>query len=783
MAFYCPNCGAELSKKVKFCTHCGADLAETPDEAATVVSSQAQGGDEVTIVGEEGPTQIVSELGIAEDELTRLSPAAAETEDDGETVAMPNAGLADDGQTRAMPDPREIEGRTKAMPPAGAAGEAAKLGHEITATAIADLKTGRILQERYRLDKILGRGGFGAAYLAEDIKLKRACVVKQMLAPEGVSHKELELYRANFEREANLLVQLNHPGHPNIPEIYDYFSVAGSNYLVMKYIEGQSLKDVLEKGEGKIPWREAVRYTIDVCSALNYMHSQGDEPVMHRDIKPANILLGDDGRVWLVDFGLAKAKPVETTGDLMATQAAGSIGYTPLEQWLGEATPASDVYALGATLHHLVTGQHPVKPFGGEFNVHKLKEMHGQFTPARKIDKSLPKQLDQIIPRATAPDPEQRLTPQQLQHELEALISGVQAMALYTFKSGESAKTVKELVILCEKNRQEAQSYLYNGDFERWFLLINRNDLAAAAAQAVKQGKNQKDGLEKFLKLVMPNLFLNRLGRASGRLMRLALLFAFLLVAVVALLLVGGSYGAGWFLRQSINSYTWTFDHLNLESENRYTEAEINQGAKAMLGAYFDDVFLDMRPPNQIDIKADWGNIQFALLVALQLEDGKPHFYLQGINEIPLPLIGDNIAQGVNSGIDDVFRNAPVDLSELAVAEKEVVFRIKPSGRAPLPTPTPTITPTPTPAPTPTVTPTPIGVALVAIFNELDEDVIVEIDDETLEIAAHEAEVVEMKPGTYNFVVTYKESGEIAAEGSKTWGVSSYKWRITKENQ
>ena len=125
---------------------------------------------------------------------------------------------------------------------------------------MADLTTGRVLQERYRLDEVLGKGGFGAAYLAQDLKLKRVCVVKQMLTPEGTSLKDIELYRANFEREASLLVQLNHPGHPNIPEIYDYFSDAGGNYLVMKYIEGQSLKDVLDqKGEGRIPWREAVR--------------------------------------------------------------------------------------------------------------------------------------------------------------------------------------------------------------------------------------------------------------------------------------------------------------------------------------------------------------------------------------------------------------------------------------------------------------------------------------------------------------------------------------------
>jgi tRNA A-37 threonylcarbamoyl transferase component Bud32 len=784
MALHCPNCGEELTKQTRFCNKCGANLVEVFEQDATVVTDQAEASDEdsideVTIASEPGPTQVMSEGEATDDELTRAASTPKALEDDGQTIARSEApDTVDAGQTKAMPEAGVIdEGQTKAMPDVPEKQPARK----ITATAIADLKPGRILQERYRLDQILGKGGFGAAYLAEDIKLKRGCVVKQMLAPKGVSPQELEIHQANFEREASLLVQLNHPGHPNIPEIYDYFSDASGNYLVMKYIEGQSLKEVLDKDEGGIPWREALRYIIDVCSALNYMHTLGDEPVMHRDVKPANIVLGDDGRVWLLDFGLAKSRPVESTGDLMATRAAGSLGYAPLEQWLGEATPASDVYALGATLHHLVTGLSPSKAFRGEFNVQKLKEMHGQFTPVRKIDKSLPKELDLIIPRATDPDPDQRLTPQQFQQELEALVSGTQAAALYTFKNGESAKTVQDLVILCEKNRQEAQAYLYHGDFERWFLLLNRNDLAEAATQAVKQGKNQKDGLERFLKLILPNLFLNRMSRATGRLTRLAILFVLTLIVVVVLLAIGGSYLGGWFMQRSITSSEWNFNKLELDAPNSFTETQINDGIQSITGAYFDEFNIDLRPPNLIDVEASWGGLSFNLPVTLQLKNGKPYFDLTGINGIPLPLVADNISQGINSGVDDVFQKAPVDISELTVDESEVVFMVEPSGRAPLPTPTPIITPTPTPGPTPTITPTPVGMALVAIFNELDKDIILEIEGEVWEIAANDTKVIEKKPGTYNFIVRYRTTGSIAVEGTKTWTASSYKWRIGGE--
>ena len=177
-------------------------------------------------------------------------------------------------------------------------------------------------------------------------------------------------------------------------------------------------------------------------------------------------------------------------------------------------------------------------------------------------------------------------------------------------------------------------------------------------------------------------------------------------------------------------------------------------------------------------MNAGWGNIQLTLLVVVKLENGKPHFYLDNINDIPLFLLGDNISQGINGGIDDVFAKAPVDISKLTLADDEIVFNVEPSGRAPLPTPTPTITPTPTPKPTPTITPTPVGMALVAVFNELADDITLEIDDETWDIPANGSIVFEKKAGAYDFVVRYKENGQIAAEGAKQWGVSSYKWRI-----
>ena len=250
------------------------------------------------------------------------------------------------------------------------------------------------------------------------------------------------------------------------------------------------------------------------------MHTMGDEPVIHRDVKPANIQLGTDGRVWLVDFGLAKAEPVHGSGGNLVTQASGSFGYTPLEQWIGEAVPASDVYSVGVTLHNLVTGLNPLDAYDGQFHIQRIQELHGDIPPIRTIDPALPEQLEEIISQATDPNPEQRPTALQFQNQLNALISGDKNVLLYTFKNGQSAETVVQLVELCEQNRHEAEGYLFDGDFERWFRLINRNDLAEAAAQTVKQAKDHKSGLERFLKLILPNVIERRVKRAGRKLHR-----------------------------------------------------------------------------------------------------------------------------------------------------------------------------------------------------------------------------------------------------------------------
>ncbi|MCB0167411.1 MAG: protein kinase [Anaerolineae bacterium] len=642
-----------------------------------------------------------------------------------------------------------------------------------------------ILQERYQLRQILGKGGFGAAYLAEDLKLKRGCVVKQMLSPQHISPRELEQKRLDFEREASLLVHLNQPGHPNIPEIFDYFSNENGSYLVMKYIQGQSLQDALKSQAGPTQWRDAVRYVIDVCSALNYMHTQGEQPVMHRDIKPGNILLGDDGRIWLVDFGLAKTKPVNNAADLEEVKSAGSAGYTPFEQWLGQAVPASDIYAVGVTLHHLVTGVSPLEAFrdNGEIkiNIVRLQDLHSRLEPIRKINRDLPRELDEIIAGATAAEPEQRPTALQLQQQLEVLIAGAKNAALFTFRSGQSARTVGELVDQCEQNRGEAQGYLYRGDFERWFTLINRNDLAAAATMAVKHGEQKgKDGLEKFLKLIMPNLFWRRMGRATLRVAKAATLFLLIAVLVGAALTISGTLATSWLLQQTIANRDWNYYALDVDQDNLFSEADLTGSAQEVTKAYLSDIQISPQSPDQLAVQTTLsGSWLLDFPVTLTLNETIPHVELTTVNGFSLGWVGRTLSEGINTGIEQALVKAPVAVTSLAVTDGAVVVDVRKRRRVAWnpPTPDPVLVPTRTPIPSPT--PTPPGLALLAIFNELDQAVILEIGGQSWPIPAHDTKVIEQAPGSYRYTLRYAVNGQVAAEGYRDWTYKAYRWRIT----
>ncbi len=225
------------------------------------------------------------------------------------------------------------------------------------------LTPGIILRERYKILELIGQGGMGAVYKAEDLRLAgRLCAIKEVL-PLGVLYgDELDAYREQFFQEASILARLD---HPNLPKVSDYFSDEGREYLVMDYVEGQDLREIINDARRKgefLPEEQVLDWIEQLCDTLTYLHTR-TPPVLHRDIKPSNIKLTPSGRIKLVDFGLVKLLTTDDSRTVTVVQGRGTVQYTPLEQYggdTGHTDVRSDLYALGATCYHLVTLQPPV---------------------------------------------------------------------------------------------------------------------------------------------------------------------------------------------------------------------------------------------------------------------------------------------------------------------------------------------------------------------------------------------------------------------------------------
>ncbi|HJT59655.1 MAG TPA: protein kinase, partial [Ktedonobacteraceae bacterium] len=213
--------------------------------------------------------------------------------------------------------------------------------------------SGQLLDQRYRILARVGQGAYGAVYKAIDTRLDLEVAVKEMIQDHLSSEQIAEATRA-FNDEASLLSKLK---HPNIPKIYDHFSDLGRWYLVMSFINGETLEDYLNKrGDKRLSIKEVLNIGKQLCAVLDYLHTQ--EPIIiFRDLKPANIMRKSDGRICLIDFGIARHfKP----GKAKDTASLGTMGYAPPEQFgKAQTTTKSDIYSLGATLHQLLSGNDP----------------------------------------------------------------------------------------------------------------------------------------------------------------------------------------------------------------------------------------------------------------------------------------------------------------------------------------------------------------------------------------------------------------------------------------
>ncbi len=251
------------------------------------------------------------------------------------------------------------------------------------------LASGTMLQGRYRIIRQIGGGGQALVYLAEDTNLGGLRAIKELTPDPNASPQEQQAAYDQFQREAQILAVLN---HPNLVQVWGYFRVGDEAYLVMDYIDGQTLQEIMDQSLRFLPEAAILRWAGQLCDVLDYLHRQRP-PVIFRDLKPSNVMLDRSNTVKLIDFGIVRFfRPGKATDTLRM----GTSGYAPPEQYegKGQTDARSDIYSLGATLHHLLTKRDPTQHPPFSFNT----------APPRSLNPAISLHVEAAITKALAYD-------------------------------------------------------------------------------------------------------------------------------------------------------------------------------------------------------------------------------------------------------------------------------------------------------------------------------------------------------------------------------------------
>lgn len=353
---------------------------------------------------------------------------------------------------------------------------------------------GRIIGKdgRYRIEHMLSQGSFGTAYLAHDLRLESDCVIKRLLLNAMLSEADQHERIDYFKREVTILIELSQSLTEGIPRIRDLIEEQHS--FVMDYIRGKDFEHILKDNELRpLPLREALDCVQIICKTLISVH-RPPATILHRDIKPSNILRGEDGRIWLIDFGLGKLQE-QASGAAPGSAPLGTYFYMAPEQQRGHAQARSDIFSLARTLYVLLAGSPP-----RTFSL-------GQLPPIRQSNPRVPPELEALINRAMAEQPDERPDAQQFYSALEAIQRNLTGPAI-TLPDGSPANRLHDLVQWCEGNWERAADWLYrtlpNDLEENW----REKALAQQLRDIVKQHPLDRNaGLDLALAALEPQSF------------------------------------------------------------------------------------------------------------------------------------------------------------------------------------------------------------------------------------------------------------------------------------
>jgi serine/threonine-protein kinase len=469
------------------------------------------------------------------------------------------------------------------------------------------------LQDRYRIVQALGGGGMGQVYLAHDTRLAdKPCAVKELAPDPHATPQEQEQAADQFRREAAILAHLN---HPNLPNVYDHFQERECFYLVMDYVKGENLSDRLIQSPDGLPQETVVEWAIQLCDVLDYLHSQMP-PVIFRDMKPDNVMITPEETVKLIDFGVARLfDPTKRTDTLKM----GTAGYAPPEQYAGQGqtTARSDIYALGATLHELLTGTDPTThPF--------------VFTPPRVLNPSISPSLSEVVMRAVNLDPADRFP---------------------------SARVMKEALEKTTRPRFHLPS-------------IQRQD--STGTQVMPEAT--AGALPKSRAAQVAKSALRWLGRVT---LTIAIT---VLIAAVALLVVG-TYMVSSIVERGVTGIDWGLvenadRHFEM-SEGELQESIQGFLTLYALDAV-QDVEVDLRYPDTVLLSLRLSSRPMSLQARLDAEDGVPAIVLERMNNTRLYVVGGIVSGGINRGFQNAWEDSPLQISSLTVKYNSLTIDLEP---------------------------------------------------------------------------------------------------------
>ena len=339
-------------------------------------------------------------------------------------------------------------------------------------------KAGTVLDGRYEIKKAIKAGGMGAVYKGFDTRLTQLCAIKEMLNQEET---DLEYMKKRFMEEAKLLADLRHNG---IPRVTDYFTHQNRYYLIMDYLDGIDLFTYITVNCNNMGVDEkfVVKIGIDVCDILIYLHNQKPKPILHRDIKPSNIFLCNDGRVMLIDFGLARPVNPDTSTE---KTIVGTMGYASLEQYQGQPEPRSDLYGLAAVMYFLLTAVQPGP----------LK-----FPPLKETRPDVSSWLEKIVKKALSLYPENRFSSAL---EMKEVLEEKRDPGEFNDDSGDLEEVRKELInedISTSKKGLFAQKRVQKEHVkETAFIISSASDVDRILEMAEKQDQRALEPLIKLL--------------------------------------------------------------------------------------------------------------------------------------------------------------------------------------------------------------------------------------------------------------------------------------------